>query len=144
MKNRWYYFLKVLHFTKVFTKDDNLLRLRTTRFAIEFISFESFIHHETDLKIMCTTNKWCEFNKYKSKKSLRNNVSNFILIDWLWKQVMKVQTIMKHNSWSRKKLILSIIYEAIDRIKISISFLGLIILFFNARWKNFCVICYRG
>ena len=43
LKNRLYYFLKVLHLTKVFTKNKNLLRLGITRFATEFISFEGFI-----------------------------------------------------------------------------------------------------
>ncbi|RVW84814.1 hypothetical protein CK203_048615 [Vitis vinifera] len=42
--------LKVVNLMKVFTKDRDLLRLGITRFATEFISLESFIHYEADLK----------------------------------------------------------------------------------------------
>ena len=76
--------LKVVHLMKVFTNDKNLLRLGITQFATTFISLKSLICYEIDLKIMHTTNELCEFNKYKRKRSLGDNVSNFILIDGLW------------------------------------------------------------
>ncbi|RVW93685.1 hypothetical protein CK203_028918 [Vitis vinifera] len=83
--------LKVVNLMKVFTKNRDQLRPGITRFAIELISLESLIRYEADLKRMCTTNEWCEFNKDRSKKSLRN------------------------------KPILSIIYEAMDRAKLAIK-----------------------
>ena len=42
---------------KVFTKDRDLLRPGITRFATEFISLQSLIHYEGDLKMMCTKNE---------------------------------------------------------------------------------------
>ncbi|RVW42750.1 hypothetical protein CK203_109867 [Vitis vinifera] len=87
--------LKVVNLMKVFTKDRDLLRLGITRFANEFISLESLIRYKTDLKRMCTTNEWREFNKDRSKKSLRDKVSNLILTDRFWKKVVEVQTIME-------------------------------------------------
>ena len=80
---------------KVFTKDRDLLRSGITCFATEFISLESLIRYETDLKRMCTTNEWREFNKDRSKKSLRDKVSNLILTDQFWKKTGEVQTIME-------------------------------------------------
>ena len=53
---------------KVFTEDREMLRPGITRFATKFISLESLIRYEADLKRMCTTNEWREFNKDKSKK----------------------------------------------------------------------------
>ena len=60
---------------------ETLDQAKITRFAIEFISRESLIRYEADLKIMCTTNEWREFNKDRSRKSLRDKVSNLILTD---------------------------------------------------------------
>ena len=73
--------LKVVNLMKVFTKDRDLLRPGITRFATEFISLESLIRYEADLKRMCTTNEWREFNKDRSRKSVRDKVSNLILTD---------------------------------------------------------------
>ena len=73
--------LKVVNLMKVFTKDRDLLRPRITRFATEFISLESLIRYGADLKRMCTTNEWREFNKDRSRKSVRDKVSNLILTD---------------------------------------------------------------
>ena len=84
-----------MNLMKVFTNDRDLLRPGITCFAIEFISLESLIHYETDLKRMCTTNELCEFNKDRSRKSLRDKVSNLILIDRFWKKVGEVQTIIE-------------------------------------------------
>ena len=80
---------------KVFTKDKDLLSPEITRFATKFISLESLICYETNLKSMCTTNEWCEFNKNRSRKSLRDKVSNLILTDRFWKKAGEVQTIME-------------------------------------------------
>ena len=81
--------LKVVNLMKVFTKDRDLLRLGITHFATEFISLESLIRYEVDLKRMCTTNEWHEFNKDRSRKSLRDEVSNLILTDRFWKKAGK-------------------------------------------------------
>ncbi|RVW91836.1 hypothetical protein CK203_030135 [Vitis vinifera] len=87
--------LKVVNLIKVFTKDRDLLRPGITRFATEFISLESLIRYEADLKRMCTTNEWREFNKDRSRKSVRDKVSNLILTDRFWKKAGEVQTIME-------------------------------------------------
>ena len=71
--------LKVVNLMKVFTKDRDLIRPGITHFATEFISFESLIRYEADLKRMCTTNEWHEFNKDRSRKSLR-----WCLFFWLF------------------------------------------------------------
>ena len=47
--------LKVVNLMKLCTKDRDLLRPGITRFATEFISIESLIRYEQDLKSMCTT-----------------------------------------------------------------------------------------
>ena len=49
--------LKVVNLMKVFTKDKDLLRPRITHFSTEFISLESLIRYEADLKKICTTNE---------------------------------------------------------------------------------------
>ena len=72
---------KVVNLMKVFTKDRDLLRPGITLFVTEFISLQSLIRYEGDLKMMCTTNEWREFNKYWSIKSLRDKVSNLISTD---------------------------------------------------------------
>ena len=48
---------------KLFIRDRDLLRLGITWFATKFISIESLIRYEQDLKRMCTTTEWREFNK---------------------------------------------------------------------------------
>ena len=87
--------LKVVNWMKVFTKDRNLLCPGITRFATEFITLECLIRYEGDLKMMCTTNEWREFNKDRSRRSLRDKVSNLILTDRSWKKAKEVQIIMK-------------------------------------------------
>ncbi|RVW91561.1 hypothetical protein CK203_046150 [Vitis vinifera] len=119
--------LKVVNLMKVFTKDRDLLRPGITRFATEFISLESLIRYEADLKRMCTTNEWREFNKDRSRKSVRDKVSNLILTDRFWKKAGEVQTIMEPLVKvlklvdQDKKPTLSIIYEAMDRAKLAIK-----------------------
>ena len=73
--------LKVVNLMKMFTKDGDLLRTGITRFVTEFISLESLIHYEVDLKRMYTTNEWHEFNKDRSRRSLRDKESNLSLTD---------------------------------------------------------------
>ena len=119
--------LKVVNLMKVFTKDRDLLRLGITRFAIEFISLECLIRYESDLKMMCTTNEWREFNKDRSIRNLRDKVFNLILTDRFWKKAKEFQTIMEPLVKvlklvdQDKKLTLSIIYEAMDRAKLAIK-----------------------
>ena len=118
---------KVVNLMKVFTKDRDLLHPGITRFAIEFISLQSLIHYEGNLKMMCTTNEWREFNKDRSRKSLRDKVSNLILTDRFWKKAKEVQTIMEPMVKvlklvdQDKKPTLSIIYEAMDKAKLAIK-----------------------
>ena len=76
---------------------------------------------------MCTTNEWREFNKNRSKKSLRDKVWNLILIDRFWKKTGEVQTIMEplvkvlKLVYQDKNLTLSIIYETMDKAKLVIK-----------------------
>ena len=104
---------KVVNLMKVFTKDRDLLR--------------PGICYEGDLKMMCTTNEWREFNKDWSRKSLRDKVSNLILTDRFWKKAKEVQIIMEPLVKvlklvdQDKKPTLSIIYEAMDRAKLAIK-----------------------
>ena len=76
---------------------------------------------------MCTTNEWREFNKDRSRKSLRDKVSNLILTDRFWKKAGEVQTIMEPLVKvlklvdQDKKPTLSIIYEAMNRAKLVIK-----------------------
>ena len=111
--------LKVVNLMNVFTMDRDLLRPRITRCATEFISLECLIRYEGDLKMMCTTNEWREFNKDRRRKSLRDKVSNLILTYRFWKKAKEVQIIMeplvkvlKLADQDKKKPTLSIIYEA--------------------------------
>ena len=128
--------LKVVNLMKLYTKDRDLLRPGITRFATEFISIESLIRYEQDLKRMCTTTEWREFNKERSRRSVRDKVSNLILTDRFWKKAREVQTIV--DTLVRvlkivdqdKKLTLSIIYEAMDRTK-------LVIKASNKNWKKY-------
>ena len=60
----------------------DLLRPGITWFATEFVSIESLIFYEQDLKRMCTITEWREFNMKKSKRSVKDNVFNLILTDW--------------------------------------------------------------
>ena len=119
--------LKVVNLIKVFTKDRDLLRPGIIRFSTKFISLQSLIRYEGDLKMMCTTNEWREFNKDQSRKSLRDKVSNLILTDRFWKMAKEVQIIMKPLVKvlklvdQQKKPTLSIIYEAMDRAKLAIK-----------------------
>ena len=80
---------------KMFTKDGDLLRTGITRFVTEFISLESLIYYEVDLKRMYTTNEWHEFNKDRSRRSLRDKESNLILTNQFWKKAREVQIIME-------------------------------------------------
>ena len=77
--------------------------------------------------MMCTTNEWREFNKDRSRQSLRTKVSNLILIDRFWKKAKEVQIIMEplvkvlKLVYQDKKPTLSIFYEAMDRAKLAIK-----------------------
>ena len=76
---------------------------------------------------MCTTNKWREFNKDRNRKCLRDKVSNLILTDRFLKKIGEVQTIMEPLVKvlklvdQDKKSTVSIIYEAMDRDKLTIK-----------------------
>ena len=76
---------------------------------------------------MCTTNEWREFNKDRSRKSLRDKVSNLILTDRFWKNSKEVQIIMEPLVKvlkfvdQDKKPTLSIIYEVMERAKLAIK-----------------------
>ena len=77
--------------------------------------------------MMSITNERCEFNKDRSRRSLRDKVSNLILTYRFWKKAKEVQTIMEPLVKvlklvdQDKKPTLLIIYEAIDRAKLAIK-----------------------
>ena len=77
--------------------------------------------------MMCTINEWREFNRERKRRSVRDKVSDLILIDQFWKKVREIQTIMEPlvkvlNLFDQdKKPALSIIYETMDRAKLSIK-----------------------
>ena len=77
--------------------------------------------------MMCTINEWREFNRERKRRSVRDKVSDLILIDQFWKKVREIQTIMEPlvkvlNLFDQdKKPTLSIIYETMDRAKLSIK-----------------------
>ena len=73
--------LKVMNLMKLFTRYRDLLRPGITQFATEFISIESLIRYEQYLKRMCTTTEWRKFNKERSRRNVRDKVSNLILTD---------------------------------------------------------------
>ena len=118
--------LKVVNLMKMFTKDKDLLHPRITRFATNSISFECLICYKGDLKMTCTKNEWHEFNKDRSRRNLRDKVSNLILIDRFLNKAKEVQTIMEplvnvlKSVDQDKKATLSIIYEAMDIPKLAI------------------------
>ena len=88
--------LKVINLMKVFTNNiRDLLRPCITQFSTQFILDESFICYETDMKIMCIINEWHEFNKDRSKKSLKDKVFSLILTNQFWIKTREVQNIMK-------------------------------------------------
>ena len=119
--------LKVVNLMKQHTRDRDLLRPGITRFATEFIAIESLIRYESDLKRMCTTDEWREFNKDKKRRKTRDIVSNLILTDQFWKKAREVQSVMEPLVRvlkivdQDKKPTLSIIYEAMDRAKLAIQ-----------------------
>ena len=68
----------------------------------------------------CSTNEWREFNKDRSRRSLRDKVSNLILTDRFWKKAKEVQITMEPLVKVLKLVdqdknpTLSVIYEAMD------------------------------
>jgi len=116
--------LKVVNLMKQFTRDRDLLRPGITRFATEFIAIKFLLRYEQNLKRMCTTTEWREFNKKRGRRRVRDKVSNLILTDRFWKKAREDQNIM--DPFVRdlkivdqdKKPTLSIIYEAMDRAKL--------------------------
>ena len=77
--------------------------------------------------MMCITNEWREFNKDRRRRILRDKVSNLILTDRFWNKAKEVQIIMEPLVEvlklvnQDKKPTLSIIYDAVDRAKLTIK-----------------------
>ncbi|XP_027171531.1 uncharacterized protein LOC113771111 [Coffea eugenioides] len=70
---------KVVNLMNTYTKKRELLRPGITRFATEFISVESLPRHSTELKRMCTSNEWAEFNNTTKRKAEAIKVAELIL-----------------------------------------------------------------
>ena len=116
-----------MNLMKVFTKDRDLLRPGIIQFATKFISLDSHICYEANLKRI-HKNEWREVNKDRHRRSLRDKVSNLILTNqFFWKKVGEVQIIMEllvkvlKLVYQDKKPTLAIIYEIVHRAKLFIK-----------------------
>ena len=118
---------KVVNLMRTYTQGRDLLRPGITRFATEFIAIESLIRYQTELKKMCTSSEWGEFNREKSRRSTSAAVSDLILTDRFWRNAILVQSIMEPLVRvlkivdQDKKPTMSIVYEAMDRAKLAIK-----------------------
>ena len=118
---------KVVNLRKEYTRDRELLRPGITRFATEFIALESLIRYQSELKRMCTTNEWREFNRERTRRSAATKVSDLILADRFWQRAAEVAKIMEPLVLllkivdQDKKPTLSIIYEGVDKAKLAIQ-----------------------
>nr|XP_027093590.1 uncharacterized protein LOC113713992 [Coffea arabica] len=118
---------KVVNLMKTYTKKRELLRPGITRFATEFISMESLLRNCTELKRMCTSDEWAEFNNITKRKTEAIKVAELILSEKFWKKVRNVCAIMEPLVKVLKtidqdnKPTLPIIYEAMDRAKMAIQ-----------------------
>ena len=118
---------KVVNLMKQHTKDRDLLRPGITRFATVFIALESLVRHSIELKRMCTTHEWVEFNNTSRRRDEAVRVSELILADSFWKKVREVCAVLEPLVRvlkivdQDKKPTLSVIYEAMDRVKMAIK-----------------------
>ena len=88
---------------------------------------ESLLRHCTELKRMCTSDEWAEFNNTTKRKAEAIKVAELILSEKFWKKVRNVCAIMEPLVKVLKtidqdnKPTLPIIYEAMDRAKMAIQ-----------------------
>ena len=118
---------KVVNLMKQYTNDRELLRPGITRFATEYIALESLIRHQIELKRMCTTNEWVEFNREKNRRGLASKVADLILTDRFWQRAAEVMLVMEplvlllKTVDQDKKPTLAVIYQGMDMVKLSIK-----------------------
>ena len=118
---------KLVNLMRTFTNGKELLRPGITRFATEFIAIESLMCHQANLKQMCTSSQWSDFNREKNRRSIASKVSDIILTDRFWKKATYVQSIMEPLVKvlkivdQDKKPTMAIIYEVVDRAKLAIK-----------------------
>ena len=118
---------KVVNLMKSHTKNRELLRPGITRFATEFISMESLLRHCTELKRMCTSDEWVEFNNTTNRRKEAQKVSNLILSEKFWNSVRNICAVLEPLVKVLKtvdqdsKPTLPIIYEAMDRARMAIK-----------------------
>ncbi|XP_073034578.1 uncharacterized protein [Primulina eburnea] len=118
---------KVVNLMKIYTNDRELLRPGITRFATEFISLESLVRYSQDLKRLCTSIEWQEYNNTSKRRKDAEKITAIILDAKFWKSargicaamepLVKVLKLVDQDN----KPTLSIIYEAMDRAKLCIQ-----------------------
>ncbi|XP_075492382.1 uncharacterized protein LOC142530433 [Primulina tabacum] len=118
---------KIVNLMKIYTNDRELLRPGITRFATEFISLESLVRYCQDLKRLCTSVEWREYNNTSKRRKDVEKITAIILDTKFWKAARDICTAMEPLVKVLKlvdqdnKPTLSIIYEAMDRAKLSIK-----------------------
>ncbi|XP_051147895.1 uncharacterized protein LOC127263021 [Andrographis paniculata] len=118
---------KVVNLMKTYTNGRDLLRPGITRFATEFVAMESLLRYATDLKRMCTSREWVEYNNTSRRRHEAGDISDLILNERFWKRIRRVCGVMEPLVKvlkvvdQDKKPTLPIIYEAMDRAKMAIK-----------------------
>ncbi|XP_075500071.1 uncharacterized protein LOC142538644 [Primulina tabacum] len=118
---------KIVNLMKIYTNDRELLGPGITRFATEFISLESLVRYCQDLKRLCTSVEWREYNNTSKRRKIVEKITAIILDTKFWKSDRDICTAMEPPVKVFKlvdqdnKPTLSIIYEAMDRAKLSIK-----------------------
>ncbi|KAK4385538.1 hypothetical protein Sango_2677800 [Sesamum angolense] len=109
------------------TKDRELLRPGITRFATEYIVLESLIRHQMELRQLCTCDEWRTFNNTARRRNEASQVSEIVLTERFWKKARECCAVMEplvrvlKAVDQDKKPTLCIIYEAMDRAKMTIK-----------------------
>ncbi|XP_051133269.1 uncharacterized protein LOC127252924 [Andrographis paniculata] len=100
---------KVVNLMKTYTNGRDLLRPGITRFATEFVAMESLLRYATDLKRMCTSREWVEYNNTSRRRHEAGDISDLILNERFWKRIRRVCGVMEP------------LVKAMDRAKMAIK-----------------------
>ncbi|XP_051149227.1 uncharacterized protein LOC127263948 [Andrographis paniculata] len=119
---------KVVNLMKTYTNGRDLLRPGITRFATEFVAMESLLRYATDLKRMCTSREWVEYNNTLRRRHEAGDISDMILNERFWKRVRRVCGVMeplvkvlKVVDQDKKKTYTTYHLRAMDRVKMAIK-----------------------
>lgn len=86
---------KVGNLLKIYTRKRELLHPGITRFATKFISIESLLPHCTELRRMCTSYEYIDFNNTTKHKEKTTEGAELILWEKFLKKVKNVGAIME-------------------------------------------------